>query len=59
MKSYVGVGLLLRDGMSTMVRTSEKSSIECGQRDAVRRELLRMIVKNEAQRRDQRKALVK
>jgi hypothetical protein len=42
-----------------MVRTSDKSATDSGQRDAVRRELLRMIVKNEAQRRDQRKALVK
>ncbi len=42
-----------------MVRTSEKSSTESGQREAVRRELLRMIVRNEAQRRDQRKVLVR
>jgi hypothetical protein len=42
-----------------MVRTIDKPSTESGQRDALRRELLRMIVKNEAQRRDQRKALDK
>ncbi len=42
-----------------MVRTSEKSATDSGHRDALRRELLRMILKNEAQRRDQRKALGK
>jgi len=42
-----------------MIRTSDKSTNDAGQREALRRELLRLIVKNEAQRRDQHKAVGK
>jgi len=39
-----------------VVRTPAPQVSSIGQREALRRELLRLIVKNEAQRRDQRKA---
>ncbi len=39
-----------------MVHATEQQPTETGQREALRRELLRLIVKNEQRRRDERKA---
>jgi len=42
-----------------MEPTTRKDPSHEGQRESLRRELLKLIVKNEAQRRDQRKAPAK
>ncbi len=42
-----------------MVRTSDSQASTSPQRESLRRELLKLILKNEAQRRDQRKAIDK
>jgi len=39
-----------------MEPTTDKDSAKAGQREALRRQLLKLIVKNEAQRRDGHKA---
>lgn len=42
-----------------MTATSQQEETHAAQREALRRELLKQIVRNEAQRRDQRKAAQK
>ena len=55
-KSSGEAGPSLLNGFSTMVVVTEKSSARATERELIRLELLRMIVKSEARRAAERKA---